>query len=345
SGSMSLAFSGHTTRSGAGAWPARTWSARRTVAVTWLSSTARRWALKSNPSRGTLPWTIATVTVGPGGVVVAVRGTIPTPTVPATTASQATDHPHRIRRGVRGRPPASRATPAQPSAASTPPASATAAETSGAPPSAAKPSSGPSVWLNANRPQGNPPNGIRERSASCPTHSRLVASGQTAGHRSISGDRKAAAAPSTATKLACSPANNSQGRLPTWRLAQLSSGTNNARPASAPRRAPTRGRRRCTATASNATPTGAAHHWSYGGKATSWVAPAPTAASIAHGSGTGAAVGESTGPGAARSPPGAGCDTLAGATALSSTPPPCRTNLKSRCEPGHARRHEGRDPP
>jgi hypothetical protein len=49
------------------------------------------------------------------------------------------------------------------------PTAATAAVTSGAPPSEASGVNGPSAWLNASRPQGNPPNGARPRSASWPT--------------------------------------------------------------------------------------------------------------------------------------------------------------------------------
>ena len=52
------------TNIGCGARPARTSSASRTVSRTWLSSTARRWALNSSPSRGTLPCTAATVIAG-----------------------------------------------------------------------------------------------------------------------------------------------------------------------------------------------------------------------------------------------------------------------------------------
>ena len=62
SGSMSEEFSGQMTNIGCGTCPARTCSASRNVSATWLSSTARRWALKSSPSRGTLPCTAATVT-------------------------------------------------------------------------------------------------------------------------------------------------------------------------------------------------------------------------------------------------------------------------------------------
>ena len=51
---------------GAASWPAATSAASCSVSATWLSSTARRWALKSRPSRGTLPCTAAIVTVRTG---------------------------------------------------------------------------------------------------------------------------------------------------------------------------------------------------------------------------------------------------------------------------------------
>ena len=52
------------TNIGCGARPACTSSASCSVSRTWLSSTARRWALNSSPSRGTLPCTAATVIDG-----------------------------------------------------------------------------------------------------------------------------------------------------------------------------------------------------------------------------------------------------------------------------------------
>ena len=48
-GSMSEEFSGQITRSGRGTRPAATSAASSAVRRTWLSSTARRWALKSRP--------------------------------------------------------------------------------------------------------------------------------------------------------------------------------------------------------------------------------------------------------------------------------------------------------
>src|SRR5664280_2236208 len=65
SGSMSEAFSGHTTRSGFGWAPAFTAAAACSVTFAWLSSTARRCALKYRPGWGTLPWTARNRAFGP----------------------------------------------------------------------------------------------------------------------------------------------------------------------------------------------------------------------------------------------------------------------------------------
>ena len=95
--------------------------------------------------------------------------------------------------------------PAQPSrltaAAATAPTSATPKVTAGAPPSAARWTSGESAWLNASRAQGNPPNGVRSRSASCATHSRAMTSGRTRGAPASDGARcsSAEAPPTSAT--------------------------------------------------------------------------------------------------------------------------------------------------
>ena len=51
-----------------------------------------------------------------------------------------------------------------------PPASATTNVSSGAPPTEAYLVKGEADWLNASRPQVNPPNGSRPRSASSATH-------------------------------------------------------------------------------------------------------------------------------------------------------------------------------
>src|SRR5690606_14380392 len=127
-------------------------------------------------------------------------------------------------------------------------------------------------------PHGKPPNGSRDRSASCPTQATATSTGQLHGHRSATGLRYAPAAPSSARNAAWQPASSSHGTAPISVLLQLNNGRTSARPASPPSSAPTRARRRCTAAASSATPTGASHHRSYGGSASSSATPAPTAA-------------------------------------------------------------------
>ena len=96
SGSMSEAFSGQTTRSGVGARPASTSSAPASVAATWLSSTARRSALKSSPACGTLPWTPRNWAVGPS-----VGSGMASPASPSTSAAATGSAAERdgIRRG------------------------------------------------------------------------------------------------------------------------------------------------------------------------------------------------------------------------------------------------------
>src|SRR5664280_700023 len=133
SGSMSEEFSGHTTRSGWGSRPAWIASPRRSVAATWLPSTAARWALNSRPSRGTLPWTTATVAVP-------LTGSATGATSPTTgTASTATTPPTRrsTRRSTRRVPGAGRGRQSSAAQASRLPQSATAKVTNGAPPQAA----------------------------------------------------------------------------------------------------------------------------------------------------------------------------------------------------------------
>ena len=86
---MSEAFSGQTTRSGRGRVPAATSAAASSVAVTWLSRTWRRSALKSRPGRGTLPWTAMTLPGAPSvGSGTANPGTRTT-TAPARAAGAA----------------------------------------------------------------------------------------------------------------------------------------------------------------------------------------------------------------------------------------------------------------
>src|SRR5690606_12028910 len=82
--------------------------------------------------------------------------------------------------------------------ASSPPVTATANVTSGAPPTAANRSVGASPWLNASRPRGNRPKGVRPRSASWATHWSPVTAGHAQRARSTTGLIQALAAPSSA---------------------------------------------------------------------------------------------------------------------------------------------------
>ena len=180
-GSTSLEFSGQITRSGWSTSPAATRPASATVASTWLLRTCRRWALKSRPSRGTLPCTMATVTGAPPPADGDPSGTSSPAAINATAPSaspapRSTDGRVRTRHGR------------QAAVTSRPPATATAKVTSGAPPRAANRSSGESPWLNATRPHGKPPNGVRSRSASCATHSTPVTSGHIQRRRSTSAE-------------------------------------------------------------------------------------------------------------------------------------------------------------
>ena len=59
---------------------------------------------------------------------------------------------------------------------------------------------------------------------------------------------------------AASPTGRKSQTEPTCRLVQLSSGKKKARPATRPSPAPAQQPRRCVASASSATPKGAAHH-------------------------------------------------------------------------------------
>ena len=203
SGSMSEAFSGHSTTSGRGRSPAATSAASCSVTRTWLSSTARRCALKSRPSRGTLPCTAAIVTVrtgaDPGGRQQ--RG-----------ERACRERDERQQRGRGGAAPRRRARrrAASPSAS---PASTVANDSSGAPPTAATGSSGPSGWPNATRPHGNPPKGVRARSASTPTHTAAAQSGAVQPGRSR--DTTAIPAPAAPTNTASAPESASHGTGPT----------------------------------------------------------------------------------------------------------------------------------
>ena len=132
------------------------------VSRTWLSSTARRWALKSRPSRGTLPCTAATVI---DWVVGGARAGVPDLRPDQRGGQQhdgdagAGQHDRGRRRCRRCRRGATSARSPGAMAARLNPISATANDSSGAPPTCATASSGPSVWPKATTPHGNPPNG------------------------------------------------------------------------------------------------------------------------------------------------------------------------------------------
>ena len=63
------------------------------------------------------------------------------------------------------------------------PTSTTANDSSGAPPIWASDSSGPSVWLKATAPQGNPPNGTVDLSHSTAAHNPVNHSGHPGSRR------------------------------------------------------------------------------------------------------------------------------------------------------------------
>ena len=158
----------------------------------------------------------ATVEVGPPPVSEG-PGSGSQASMPASgTASRRTTLPPTARKLAAGPcsaavPAARRArTSASTAAASSVPIRATAKLTSGTPPYAASDSSGPSVWLSPSRPQGKPPKGARPRSASWPTHSAAVHTGQ-AGSRVT----RAPAPPRSARYSACITARASHGKAPT----------------------------------------------------------------------------------------------------------------------------------
>ena len=159
------------TNIGCGARPARTSSASRIVSRTWLSSTARRWALKSSPSCGTLPCTAATVTDGRRRRRHRNAGPRARSAAVATARGRCTHRAARPRAapsrvGLRSSPRRHQSTISNAIAARPNPTSVTANDTSGAPPICASGSSGPSVWPKPTTPQGNPPNGTVDLSHS-----------------------------------------------------------------------------------------------------------------------------------------------------------------------------------
>ena len=163
-GSMSDAFSGHSTKSGCAWLPAATSSARPRVCWTWLSSTSRRRALKSIPGSATLPWTRPTCRVaGPPSVCGCGgdrqhRRHNPQPRRDRRPAGAS---PHRA--GRRAGAVRARAWPGQ--RRTGPPGTSARGRRRPTPRAAARELS----WLNPMRSQPHPPNGNRPLTASTRT--------------------------------------------------------------------------------------------------------------------------------------------------------------------------------
>ena len=111
--------------------------------------------------------------------------------------------------------------------------SATPKVTAGAPPSAARWTSGESAWLNASRAQGNPPNGVRPRSASWATQSRATTSGRTRGAPAGTARAAAGRRPSRPARCRATPAppGRATASCPRRSPDHESTGTKKARPA------------------------------------------------------------------------------------------------------------------
>ena len=205
----------------------------------------------------------------------------------------ASRRPRRARRIVGTRRPVRSAGPAEPTrvddaprgSASRPPP-ATANVTSGAPPSAANRSAGESPWLNASRPHGKPPNGIRSRRASWPTQSTPVASGHIQRHGRPAGWRTPPAPRSARRRPPPRSRRISQGPVPPTMWVHSSSGTKNSSPVRPASRNPPQNVRRWTATVIAATANGASHHRLASGKDTSRPPPAAMASTAATAVGT-----------------------------------------------------------
>src|SRR5436305_1743221 len=197
------------------------------VRATWLSSTAGRWVLKSNPARGTLPWTNAT-TADPSVVVVATIGAARMPATNGPPASSAGTTTVLSLPNSTAELPNGQRDPVETRRRSSPapkPVSTTAAVSSGAPPIAASGRNIPLAWPNATRPHGKPPKGARPISASAATHTPAAHNG-AAGSR----DTTATPAPASASTSASTVASASHGSGPTNSPAHDSSGTKKPSP-------------------------------------------------------------------------------------------------------------------
>src|SRR5262249_23033996 len=209
-------------------------------------------------------WTAAIVADG------VPAGTGSTGSRPPTRASPAA--PARASAGTRRR----RSRPAVPGASSSQarvlPRSASREESSGAPPMAGQGAGGAAARRRPGRPHGNA-YGHGFRSASAAPHQPATATGQARSDSSIRWPT-ASRAKMTASAMA-SAAQAYQARL----ISQDSSGTNSASPNSSPAAKPTRRPLPCSATPSNAGPSGASGHAPIGGNAAVRIRPPATAAS------------------------------------------------------------------
>jgi hypothetical protein len=175
----------------------------------------RRWALKSRPARGTLPWTAATCAVRspptPACPRAARAARRPASATAATTAPTGARSPaSRYAGGVVRRRCCTWTAPGPGRRRRRPPRP----DTAGAPPRAAQPTKGLSACENATRPTGTPRTGRRGPQ-------RLVQHPQAGdgrhGAHAPPATRQAhgRAAPTGATKAACSTASASHGSAPT----------------------------------------------------------------------------------------------------------------------------------
>src|SRR5690242_238983 len=196
-------------------------------------------------------------------------GTSAPPKVTASATARATAGPVRGRQASRPRPlPGRRLMISQASVAAT---AATRNVSQGTPPIATQPAVGFPAWLMASRPQPNPPNGQRLRSASSATHHRATAAGQI---RRFSSSRRVTA---VTEKISASPPASAAKTYQATLIIQVSMGRKNAAPKTSPTSIDPRKLRRHSATTSSAGPTAASGHTPAGGNAAASDSPPASA--------------------------------------------------------------------
>lgn len=234
----------------------------------WLSRTARRWELKSRPSRGTLPWIAATVAV-PSSAESSTSGRAARAAATGTRTAAAVAAAAR-----RGSSPVLRWIRKRRTASKRPkPHRTTAKERSGVPPSAASGRNTLSACPKAILPQGKPPNGTPARSASSSVQTAAAQSGQQA-----SRDTAEMPMQPTAMNSASAAASASHGTGPTSSPVQCSRGSMKPSPASRPRPNAARSLRSNSTQPSRANPGRTSHHSGRGGKLAYSITPDRTAA-------------------------------------------------------------------